>query len=316
MPTNARSAGIVAFGDALLRTGDLDPVYTAIHKANLDARTRMRLVLAYWCFYHLGAAARMAEAKTEAAYWGLFREAVENKTKPDGTKPWPRGAERRHFRGDNALAAYQDLVVTKGYRRPEDAVSGLLGLRGPRNGNVRGAGDLTFRSVSDAVQTHVGFGPWIAFKIADMAERVLGLPVDFSGCELGIYKDPRQGAALAFMEGPLAMKHLDSQPTLNPQKLWEYPITDEQLKLTVEHYTKVFGKHKAPPTGDRPVNVQEVETIFCKYKSHLKGHYPVGKDTEEVGHGLLGWGDLAEHLNQQLHETRDAVWAWRKKHGT
>jgi hypothetical protein len=301
------SAGIVTFGDALLTTGDLDPVYTAVHSAKLDHNKLLRLCLGYWCFYHLGLAAKLAEAKSTKAYWDLFEAAVWNTSNLDGTKPFPRGAERRHFRGANALKAYQHLRSL--YRTPEGAAVGIVGT-GPRVG-PRDA--IAFSTVSAAVQTHVGFGPWIAFKIADMAERVLGYPVDFSGCELGIYKDPRQGAAVAFLEWrPEHSWHTN----IYKAPLWDYMIPDDQLSDTVAHYTKVFGKHKAPPTGDRKVNVQEVETIFCKYKSHLKGHYPVGKDTDEIRHGLTGWGDLAEQLSAGLTDTWDRVLTWRTKHGT
>jgi hypothetical protein len=35
------------------------------------------------------------------------------------------------------------------------------------------------------------------------------------------------------------------------------------------------------------VNVQEIETIFCKYKSYVKGHYHVGKDIHEIREALI-----------------------------
>jgi hypothetical protein len=47
-----------------------------------------------------------------------------------------------------------------------------------------------------------------------------------------------------------------------------------------------LGSLYAPPARDRLVNVQECETVLCKYKSHINGHYPPGKDTLEVLHGL------------------------------
>ena len=129
-----------------------------------------------------------------------------------------------------------------------------------------------------------------------MSERVLGFPTDFSDCELGIYKDPRQGAAVAYLEafGDPA------EQTAWQKKPWDYPLSNAELKLSVDHWTAHWRKKraKAPPTRDRLVNVQEIETIFCKFKSHLKGHYPVGKDTHEVYHGLANWGDLAIQLRQ------------------
>ena len=283
---------IVTFGDALLRTGDLDPVYIAMTKSDIDPDTLMRLCLAYWCLYHLGASATLAEIKQPAKFWAKLMEAAVN----EGLK-WPRGSERRHFRGKNAVDAVGYLART--YKTPQHAVFGMLGV------NPSYTGAPTFSQVSKAAQSHVGFGPWIAFKIADMSERVLGFETDFADCELGIYKDPRQGAAAAYLE-----RHHDVQGTLHvdgkPAQPWDYPLDDSQLKDTVAYYVTLWRRKraKAPPRGDRLVNVQEIETIFCKYKSHLKGHYPVGKDTKEVGHGLHGWGDLAETLRANLPVNR------------
>jgi hypothetical protein len=279
----AAQLSIVEFGGALLRTRDLDPVYVAIAASKLDYHVTARLCLAYWCFYHLGVAARLAEIKQSKKFWETMYLAALNEGDP---KPWPRGAERRHFRGKQAERAMEELIMMYGKHDPVKAVDGLLGAA-PCDWTP------TFQSISTAVQAHRGFGDWIAFKIADMAERVLGYPVDFDDCHLGIYKDPRQGAAVAYQE--------THHGQLSPVP-WEYPITDEQLKWTVEYYIKLFRKKRAyaPPHYDRYVNVQEIETIFCKYKSHLKGHYPVGKDTAEIRHGLTGWGDLAETLQRNL----------------
>ena len=142
----------------------------------------------------------------------------------------------------------------------------------------------SFQEVSNAVQANRGFGSWISFKIADMAERVLGYDVSFDDCELGLYKDPRKGAALA--------RSGDQ----------DYPITDQELTKTVNKYVEHWRKkkQKAPPGFDRLVNLQEIETIFCKFKSHVNGHYPLGKDITEVRHGLEGWGDLAQQLQREL----------------
>lgn len=281
---------VTEFGKELLRTGDLDPVYTAIHKAQLDAATLARLCLAYWCFYSLGTAAKLAEIKQPKKFWAAMMTAAVNAgERPDGSKPWPRGSERRHFRGEQAVKAMSELVER--YKTPESAVAGFIK---PQSGCV-----YTYASVAASVQTHRGFGEWIAFKIADMSERVMGYDTDFTECHLGIYKDPRQGAAVAYLQRE-DQRYADVHGNALP--VWDYPITDVELSSTVTHYVKTFRTMKltAPPTGDRLVNVQEIETIFCKYKSHLKGHYPMGKDTLEIGHGLQGWGDLAQQLYKGL----------------
>lgn len=280
---------VTEFGKELLRTGDLDPVYIALHKAGLDEGTLHRLCLAYWCFYHLGLAAKLAEIKHPKKYWDAMMAAAVNEGEP---KPFPRGGERRHYRGTQAISSMASLIslYPKGATQ---AVERFIGYG--ENGRH------TYGSVSRSVQQHRGFGEWIAFKIADMSERVLGYDTDFSDCHLGIYNDPRQGAAVAYGQcdalsapnGAVVEYQAAGEP-------WNYPITDEELSRTVNHYVKVFKKFTAPGGKPRPVNVQEVETIFCKYKSHLKGHYPMGKDTREIHHGLSGWGDLAQQLQAAL----------------
>lgn len=285
---------VTEFGKQLLRTGDLDPVYVAVHKTDLKGPTLARLCLAYWCFYHLGLAARLAEAKTDKAFWEGMQTAALNVTNADGTKPYPRGSERRHYRGEQAVASMASLISMYGKGGAEAAVEGFI--------QPNAQGQYTYGSVAKSAQNHRGFGEWIAFKIADMSERLLGYDTDFSDCHLGIYKDPRQGAAVAYLEWDHEAARYHEGAVGLDYKPWGYPISNDQLESTVAHYVKVFRKMKlrAPPTGDRLVNVQEVETIFCKYKSHLKGHYPLGKDTLEIGHGLTGWGDLAQQLKAGL----------------
>jgi hypothetical protein len=277
-----RALSLEEFGRELLSTGDLDPVYTCLNGVQLSAAQKKRLCLAYWCFYHLGVAAKLS-AETGPAFWEALAEAAANVGDP---KPWPRGAERRHFRGQQAIAAVVELRHR--YARPEHFCDYVFE---PGDG-----ARPTYGGVAERVKEHRGFGPWIAFKIADMGERVFGYPVDFSDCELGIYKDPRQGAALVYVQralgGTAGYAH-------DP---WRYPITDQELRHVVAELIREFRKTKlrAPPTFDREVNVQEIETILCKYKSHVKGHYPSGKDTRELAHGLSGWGPLAEKLKKAL----------------
>lgn len=266
------------FGAELLKTKDLDPVYVALANTKLPRSQVKRLCLAYWCFYHLGAAACMSEHQGPH-FWHLMGVAAANNTEPR----WPRGAERRHFRGQQAINAVKDLCNR--YLHPEDAVDAMT---------LTGAKKRTFEDVAKSVQTHTGFGPWIAFKIADMTDRVLRLPVDFSNCHLGIYKDPRQGAALArhFRYGGKG----EGQP-------WAAPITDEAVVEEYNYWVGYWSKRaKAPPFDDRPVNIQEVETIMCKWKSHYKGSYPLNKDTRELLHALNDdrWGRTAARLQKAL----------------
>lgn len=261
MKRNYTRLGYKEFGKALLKTGDLDPVYIMLIEAQLPRATLLRFCLAYWCFYHVGVAAYIAEKP--AFFWHRMREAHDKK--------FPRGSERRHFRGGISANTIAHLRAQK--TSPEKIAEAMM----------RGT---TFKEVSASVKQWPNFGPWIAFKIADMKDRVLGEPVDFSDCALDIYRDPVKGAAL--------IAHGDVNRQVDIEKV-------------VARLVKEFSSFKAPPLFDRPVNVQEVETIMCKYKSHYNGHYPVGNDTAEVENALAApdWGKLAARLRKHVRERID-----------
>ena len=159
------------FGRELILTEDLDPVYVILYRAKLQETQLMRLLLAYWMFYSLGTAARCVE---DRCFYDNVDSAARNKD--------PRGTERRHFRGE---ACFKSIAwFKKNFPKPEDAVRSLKKYR-------------SFLEVREAVMQWPLFGPWIAFKVADMLERVLGWPIDFSDCDLlSFYQEPKAGAEI------------------------------------------------------------------------------------------------------------------------
>src|SRR6185437_10528018 len=85
------------------------------------------------------------------------------------------------------------------------------------------------------------------------------------------------------------------------------PSAEKKRNQVVAHLARQFGDLLAPPWRDRPVNIQEIETVLCKWKSHLHGRYPVGKDTSEVKHGLYAWGKCSETASKMDYELGDVV---------
>lgn len=252
---------IYKFGEALLETQDLDPVYVGVAKADLATRQLSRWLMAYWMFYHVGAASWLSEQEGEK-YWEWVALAAENNTSPPRGGRWPRAAERRHFRG----VACMNAVAKLRQFDPVYLVGRLSDLR-------------TQAELMEAVQTWPLFGPWIAFKAADMMERVYGSRVSFEDNIGLVYKEPR--AALDILT--------ESTSEERAQAKW----------LELRDY---FGGHRAPPGHDRHCGPQEVETILCKWKSHIRGHYRVGKDIHEVRLALHGWGETAERVLSQMPE--------------
>jgi hypothetical protein len=243
---------VCAFGDRLIETGDLDPVYIALVNARLDRDQLAKVLIAYFCFYHLGVAAWLSE---QEPFWRAATEAAENlSVSPLGGR-WPRGSERRHFRGAKCVAAVRTLSA----RSPRALIDGLAERK-------------TLSAVVDAVTRWPQFGPWIAFKIADVLERVVGAEIAFPNDTCLMYREP--AAALTML----------SQ---------QEGTTAQSIYGDLREY---FSERLAPPLHDRPCNGQEVETVLCKWKSSTAGHYWVGHDILEVRRALKGWGETAERL--------------------
>lgn len=258
--------GIVAFGEELLKSGDLDPIYLALSRVAWPDATLHRWLLAYWVFYHAGVASYLAQFEG-LAYFDVMLRAGENSTAAPCDGRWPRGHERRHMRGANATKCISYLRSHYG-DRPESFV------------DICAAGDMTCGGVMKRVGTHVGFGPWIGFKVADMLERVVGLAVSFERSEVFIFKDPKKAALLFWRlsQGlPEGAKPRD-----------EARILEMVVHYLITEFADV-RKRKAPPRDDRPVGLQEVETILCKWKSHLNGHYPLKNDITEINEGIQPW---------------------------
>lgn len=238
---------VLEFGRQLIETEDLDPVYCYLRDIDLDPESELkRWLLAYSMFYHAGVASEACKYLDGYDYWDFIRSGIPSE--PNGG--FPRSEERRHFRGYTAEQAIKEMCEYE----PEAIVNSWYV-------------DLTFQGVYKNVQRLKFYGPWIAFKLADMGERVLGLPIDFADCELGIYREPRAGAAL--------VKYGDSN----------HPFKTAELTEVVDYIVGSLDL-LAPPRYDRHINVQEAETILCKYKSMKHGHYYVGKDNEAVKKAL------------------------------
>lgn len=240
----------VEWGRRLIETEDHDPLYSALVKWSVSGARRRRFLLAYWCCYSVGASWWLSN-HSGSRFWGwLTVAAVNERPCPTGDR-WPRAHERRHWRGQKCFDSVKWLEAR--FKHPEEAVLGLEALS-------------TMEAVTGAVSSWPQFGPWIAFKAADMLERVLGTPIEFSHTIMDLYKDPKEGARMA-------------------GEVWE--MTPEEA---VDHLLRSLGDMTAPGATPRPVGIQEVETVLCKWKSARRGHYELGKDTRDHRRELERWG--------------------------
>lgn len=255
---------IEVFGKHLLDSLDLDPIYCALWamkvKGAFAAGQLERWLIAYWCFYHAGVACYLSEFPG-GAFWQAMHVAAENaKPTPNPVEGrWPRGHERRHFRGGQAVRAVADLAGRYG-PLPETMVFQLMAA-GPR-----------YADISAKVREHRGFGPWIAFKVGDMLERVMCVPVEFAQDEV-MYDSPTEAAVMLWDSMANALEE----------------TREHKVAWALKYLDKLFGERTAPPRYDRPFGLAEAETILCKWKSHLSGHYPPFNDIREIHSGLQGW---------------------------
>lgn len=277
MSRNYPRLNIEEFGRHLITSGDLDPIYIALVKARFPEDQLCRWLIAYWCFYHAGVASYMSEYERGDFWREMTRAAVNEEECPAGR--WPRGHERRHFRAAIARGGVARLQAR--YRdAPEDMVR-RIAYQSTQPGAIfqgaLGVGPLDFKTVSARAQEHHAFGPWIGFKIADMVDRVLGVPVKFEDAHVFMFKDPEEAA--------LKLWRLKSglPDTAKPKD------KAATLRAVTDYLVKEFGDLRAPPFDDRPPNIQEIETILCKFKSHLNGHYPPNNDIDEIRLGLQPW---------------------------
>lgn len=267
---NYERMSIEDFGAHLLVTGDLDPIYLALrkafcHPAKGNPTALARWLVAYWCFYHAGVASYLSQLEGKEFWDEMGKAAANDSPAPTGDR-WPRGSERRHFRGQAAIGAVQKL--RSDFKKPEHVVSVLIG----------GENEQTFSGITTRAKMLPLFGPWISFKIADMIDRVLALPVTgFDQAAIFMFKDPTVAALRlwALKAGlPESAKPKDEA---------------KAIQQVVDYLIDCFKDSLAPPLKDRPVGLQEVETILCKWKSHMNGHYPLFNDIDDINEGVEPW---------------------------
>ena len=240
----------IEWGRQLILTNDHDPLYAGLVSWNVRGSRLRRFMLAYWCCYSVGASWFISQ-QSGSRFWDLLRVAAVNEDPAPTGGRWPRAHERRHWRGEKCVKSVDWL--REHFRHPEEAVIALE--------HGRSLGEV------GKLMNWPQFGPWIAFKAADMIERVLGAPVEFPAEVLTLYKDPKEGA--------------DTMMVL---------LGLESAQEVVDELMRSYGDTTAPGATPRPCGIQEVETVLCKWKSAFKGHYHLGRDTQDHRNELLFWG--------------------------
>ncbi len=169
-----------------------------------------------------------------------------------------RGGSRSKFRGQRCVDAMR--TIQSRFPRIEDFFDTLRG---------------DFRQVSARIQELPQYGPWCAFMLCDQAERMCKCKVDFSRVRVS------DMVGLAVHGAGIAAARLNTSPEA---------LLDDMKR----HPWPSF----ATPMEDRPLNAQEIETLFCDYS-----HQPwqcAGSSARTVRYELIGYGKLAERLRNAI----------------
>ncbi|ACV50131.1 conserved hypothetical protein [Delftia phage PhiW-14] len=252
------------YTEAISKTWDIDPTYNAIHGAMKDmgeAKTH-RVLAGMALYYHLGFSCQLAEQSTDENFWDVLGNNYE------GTK---RGTERRYFRGEQGRASLK--YIKDNYKTPTDF---LLGLHRDK-----------YSDLLKAFGPVPAFGPYFVWKMGDIYDRILGMPIQADNCIEHLPSEPFKGMELVRKE--MIARGDASFADYTPQQMFEY----------MESQTNKLGLI-APPAGDRLLDIREIETAMCGLKHFYTGTDYVGKDLVKHSESLLGYGETADLLRSHM----------------
>lgn len=220
-------------------SGDIDPAYPVLRILGdaLGPEEAGWLVLRHVAYYHLGSALRSYCESPGAAL-------------PDRLLKLRTGTERRAHRDVRQFRRHwDDLAVTI------DRYGGVVSWLTPTAVGVEG-----WRELSDRITAVRGNGRWAAYKLAELAQKVLGAKIDAPDAGHADSTGPRKGLAL-----------LRPIPSGNSPK---------EIAL-LNRITTVLAQH----VGE--ADVAQVETSLCDFHSGFHGRYYIGRDIDEQQEHLI-----------------------------
>ncbi len=257
---------IEQFGAHLLQSGDLDPVYIALNGAGYSDDQKLRWLVAYAAYYNCAVACWMSTFEGEAFWQRMLIAAANELPTPIGTR-WPRGHERRHFRGAAALSGVRDWWAR--HDIPERMFEHI----------AEAAPSMS--AVLERAKRHRSIGNWLSFKVADLIDACMGKAIDQTDVGLFLYETPRE--ALWYVWESRGY-HADSK--------------DLAVHAMLSLLETAFAPYRIPHKPGQPIDMFCLETIACKHGSHRSGHYPLNNDIDEINHGLSDWRETSQAVEQ------------------
>jgi hypothetical protein len=251
MLPQAPLAAFAEFADHMLHSRDIDPVYPVLQRLITDMELRPDeaewLTVLYLAFYELTSATVAFVAHPNPAKSSILGD--------DEVLRLPTGIERRGLRGGRTMHEHLQDWLTR-----FDGNSFIAPA-------LEWFGDDRYRNDS-ILSTYVGGvkfnGRWACYKACEVFHKVLGMPNAARDAGHEGSTGPRQGLTLFFPEvkgdSPAALNRLDQQ-------------TDALMAAVAAYGTTL--------------EVEEVETLLCDFRSLAHGRYYVGHDTDLMLEGIL-----------------------------
>lgn len=249
-PDKRRLADLTEFAGHQLRSKDMDPLYPVLEylQRGMPAERALWHSMVYVAFYNIASSTQFFEACPEPDL--LLLETV-NALYPHLFK-LPTGIERRGLRGGAPMRRHLEHLVTlsasfKGFR-PLLMAGGVTGR-------------VSWWQLMESIQQIHGNGRWAAYKLAEILYRVHGFPTEPADMGNAHSSGPRKGLSIIFggdaPEGndPATIRLLDARG--------DYILAElRQAGLSID--------------------IAQVETVLCNYKSLAAGKYYVGHDIDEL----------------------------------
>lgn len=261
----SRLPHFIQFGKHLIGSKDIDPVYPVLRRLERGLTEEQKL---WMSFLYVG----WYHLPVAAEVFDLFPEPNRDLLNYINPK-FPTGIERRAHRGGN---------ITK---HLEDFFSKIESAGGIKwyftNGLYHDDHRQNWMVMNERLQQIHGNGRWAAYKHCEILRRVHHLPLEAPDMGNRFSSGPREG--LATLYGPLEGQGDAVILTLDKQGL------DLQRRLKKQGLA---------------VDIEQLETILCNWKSLVKGKYYVGHDIDEMQEQIRRYPFVNKATSRQLFSAR------------
>lgn len=276
-----RLSDFVKFGRRMLSSKDIDPLYPVLSylQKDMDESAKLWHSFLYVAWYNLPSATIAFDKHPDPAEgWRLIGD-IEAK--------WATGVERRANRGGKVASHISSFLDDVQFHKGANDPCGILGWHQE---------DLTSKDSDKWPEINWGIlnkriqgiylnGRWAAYKHLEVLRRVNGMNLRAPDMGNQFSSGPREGLAMFYGElegqGPAVIEILDEQGLDLQQR-----VASRGLE----------------------VDIEELETLLCNWKSLMKSKYYVGHDIDEFQEQIeksYHAGHLSESQRSCLYEARE-----------